>query len=327
MHGPYGLLRSAPAAGLADHTAWTGAPALPPRYLDALMPALPVENQEQSSMCVAFAASEARRWWLRRLGVADVELSAPYIYARGHQVAGQAGEGMQPLWAMQALERYGVAPWADDPLQPSTEDVAESEAASPTSLDGAAAAYRIAAAGPVTPGPALQAAILHAPVLIAIPVYTEMGIENPVSDGAGDWNVLPPANASSAQVVGGHAIVAWGWKTDAAGRVWTRVRNSWGASWAAEGNAWLAPTHPIWEAWSLTCAAPAPPPTPSPTPPPTALDLALPFDSTSYTLGGTRHVTASPLLANYHDVDLAYWLAQVLGARAAWDGKTLTVTR
>jgi hypothetical protein len=47
----------------------------------------------------------------------------------------------------------------------------------------------------------------------------------------------------------------WGWKTDQTGHVWWRIRNSWGKSWAAGGNAWFDSSYPIWEAWSLTCVA------------------------------------------------------------------------
>ena len=256
-----GALRSRPRAGLADHRAWTAtAQPIPAEYTDPIMAALPVENQQQTGMCVAFASTEIRRWWLKKLGQADVELSAPYVYARGHaDEGGGIAEGMEPVQALAALKQYGVCPWAQDPLNPSTETVAQSEAASPASLDTAAAQYRVSAYGPVDVGDtaAMQAAIMHAPILIAIPVPMALGIESPVSDGRGGWNVLWPTGPN-VQTIAGHAIVLYGWKTDATGHLWWLLRNSWGASWASGGSAWLDSSYPIWEAWSLSCAAQSP---------------------------------------------------------------------
>lgn len=205
--------------------------------------------------CVAFASTEIRRWWLRKLGQPDAMLSAPYVYARAHELAQETTEGLEPQQAGEALRTYGAVPWAQDPLNPTSETVSESEAASPASLDAAAAPYRIATYGPVDVGDvaAMQQAIMHAPVLIAIPVPESGGIEDPIADGQGGWNVLyPPGNA---QVIGGHAIMLYGWKTDASGNLWWLLRNSWGAGWADNGSAWLDSAHPIWECWSLTCAA------------------------------------------------------------------------
>lgn len=258
----YGVQRSVLRPGLADHRVWTsGAGVVPENYLDSIVAKwLPVENQIASSMCVAFASSEIRRWWVeKQTNSAGPMLSAPYIYARGHQIAGDFGEGMQPVWAAEALSKYGVCLWDVDPLNPTNETVPQSISASPASLDAAAAAYKITSYGPVNPADSasMKQAILHAPILIAIPVPLSGGIEQPVPDGHGDFNVLWPPGPN-VQTIAGHAIIIWGWRTDASGHLWWRIRNSWGASWAAGGNAWLDSSYPIWEAWSLTCA-PQPP--------------------------------------------------------------------
>jgi|GEM_PF-4050259 len=259
----YGARPSRPRPGLADHRAWTATAApLPPAYTDPIVASwLPVEDQSQSSMCVAFASTEIRRWWAEKLGGVAAKapmLSAPYVYARGHQLAGVTAEGMEPVQAMEALHAYGAPPWDADPLQPTDETVSQSIAASPASLDAAAAPYRVPTYGPVDVSDvaAVQRAIMHAPVLIAIPVPLTGGIEDPIPDGQGGWNVLyPPGDP---QVIGGHAIMLFGWKTDAGGHVWWLLRNSWGASWASGGNAWIDSAHPIWEMWSFTCAAVSP---------------------------------------------------------------------
>ncbi|MDE3095775.1 MAG: hypothetical protein KGK07_07225 [Chloroflexota bacterium] len=256
IHGPYGARRSDPRPGLADHRAWTAAPVtLPAEYADPIMPTLAVDDQAGSDMCMGAASAKVREWWRVKLGLPRVPLSFPYIYARGHQIAGDTAEGMQAVWAMEALERYGACALAEDALQPSTETVAQAEAASPPSLDKDAAENKIAASGPVDPhdAAALGAAIMHAPVIVIIPVYASMGVENPVQDGFGGWVALPPADLANAQVDGLHAVVAHGWRTWN-GHLQRRLRNSWGAGYAMGGDVWLDASHPIEEAWSMTCA-------------------------------------------------------------------------
>ncbi len=255
----YGAHPSRPVASLAHHSAWTATTAsIPAEYQDPIVANwLPVEDQSQSLECVAFASTEIRHCWAEKLTGDPAKapmLSAPYLYARAHQMSGSTTEGLTGIEAMQALKQYGVCLWASDPLPPGGEPLGGAIVNSPASLDAEAAQWRISAYGPVDPGniAEMQQAIMHAPILVALPVpFGGGGIENPIPDGRGGYNVLWPPQA---QVSGGHAVMLYGWKTDASGKVWWRLRNSWGASWAEQGNAWLDSVHPIWEAWSITCA-------------------------------------------------------------------------
>ncbi len=259
---------SRPRHGLLSPTLWIGASAASTSASRrAILAQMPIRDQQQTGMCVAEVAAALRLYWDLALAIAGAPgpYSVPYTYAKGHVLSGATTEGMQPVWAWEALRAFGVCPQALDRIAPYNEDVAQAIAALTPQDDDAAAVHRITAYGPValtgdgTVGEnaaSLSAAIDHAPIAVSIPCYAGAQIFAPIADGLGGYIAQWPAGAVATE---GHELLAYDYRTrtpyaGAQPQFEVLCRNSWGSSYAQGGDVWLGASYPLWEAWSVTCA-------------------------------------------------------------------------
>jgi hypothetical protein len=171
--------------------------ALPASYAAPGMP--PVLDQHATPMCVAYSSSAMKAWQDRR----DQERFFDFDEPRFFREIGGTSAGAYVRDAMDRMRAVGY----------------------PVTGSGDAGHHRIAAyyAVPRDPG-AIRAAIHDlGPVVLSTPWHQAWF--RPRGDGT-----LPAPDT----VVGGHAIVAYGW--DQRG---LRLRNSWGSAWGIGGDCWM----------------------------------------------------------------------------------------
>lgn len=169
---------------------------LPASYAAPGMP--PVLDQHATPMCVAYSSSAMKAWQDRR----DQERLFDFDEPRFFREIGGTANGAYVRDAMARMRAVGY----------------------PVVGSGDAGHHRIAAYYAVPRDVAAIKAAIHdlGPIVISTPWYQSW-----FRTAAG---VLPMPDT----VVGGHAIVAYGW--DQRG---LRLRNSWGADWGIGGDCWM----------------------------------------------------------------------------------------
>ena len=258
--------RSNPSATLLDPKHWVGLSSTTAVQRAGLLAQLPVRYQQQTSMCVAEVMAEELQlldiFYNTPLGGSG-EYSVPYIYAKGHQIAANYTEGMQPQWALEAARMYGDCPQTMDPICSASENVSQAIASVTPAMDQEAAKHKITAYGPVqvngTVGQsaaALAEAIDHFPIMVSVPVANGGMLFSPVPDGKGGYVAQWQPGS---QVSGGHELLAWDHRlyvayAGARPEFQIRCRNSWGAGYGQGGDVWLGASYLLWEAWSVTRA-------------------------------------------------------------------------
>lgn len=257
---PLAVRRSRPRAGLSDASHWVTAPGPSQAQRAALMSRLPVRNQEDTSMCVGEVSSELLTLWAWQLGLAVPPFDEVYVYGKDHQYFDETQEGMEPVQALEVLQKFGDIPRSMDPIDTPTETVAQAIASITPAMDAEAARHRLVSGfGPLALGgnglvggnaAALSAAIDHFPILLAVPCAVSGLLFTPVSDGHGGYVAQWQPGS---QVEGGHALLASDYRTFQ-GEFQVRCRNSWGPDYGMGGDVWLGGTYEVWEAWSMTCA-------------------------------------------------------------------------
>lgn len=267
-----GVPRSNPWARLRHPEEWVGLSQTTSAQRAALLAQLPVRHPWQVADCVAEVAAELRQLWDLYLQMAGApgKYASAYIYGKGHLMNGVTSDvgGLQPVWAWEVLQRFGVCPVAADPIGSATETVQQAIAALTPAMDAAAAGHRITAYGPIPLGgegtiganfSALATAIDHFPVALTVPVPATAGLFQPLPGPDGRFVAHFPTGAS---VSGYHELLAWDYRSSVLGypENQIRIRNSWGPGWADGGDCWLSADYPLVEAWSISCALPAPTP-------------------------------------------------------------------
>jgi hypothetical protein len=189
--------RDYPVSALYEAEGLTATVALPASYAAPGMP--PVLDQHATPMCVAYSSSAMKAWQDKR----DQERLFDFDEPRFFREIGGTANGAYVRDAMDRMRAVGY----------------------PVAGSGDAGHHKIAAYYAVPRDPAAIKAAIHdlGPVVLSTPWHQSWF--RPRADGT-----LPAPDA----VVGGHAIVAYGW--DARG---LRLRNSWGSDWGVAGDCWM----------------------------------------------------------------------------------------
>jgi hypothetical protein len=188
--------RDYPVSALYAAEGLTPTAALPASYMAPGMP--PVLDQHATPMCVAYSSSAMKAWQDRRDQERIFDFDEPAFFA----AIGGTAQGARVRAAMERMRSTGY----------------------PVTGVGDAGHHRIAAYYAVPLDIAVIRAAIHdlGPIVVSTPWYRSW-----FRPAAG---VLPEPDT----LVGGHAIVAYGW--DARG---LRLRNSWGSAWGVAGDCWM----------------------------------------------------------------------------------------
>lgn len=206
----------------------------------------PVRDQGSEGTCVGHALTSVMGYQQQTAGPApDREVLSPrdaYEGARMLEPVPGGAEGAYPRAALKYAQRQGVC--RDDRWPYIEHDRRQALAGAPESRS----ANRILtyARVPCTLQAIKEALHWHGPILATIAAdegFTATG---------GDGVVI-----SRGLSLGAHAVTLVGWDDQ---RKAFHLRNSWGAAWGANGDAWLPYSWAVIEAWSCTPALDAPPP-------------------------------------------------------------------
>lgn len=197
---------------IADHYAALGitpAAVMPARYLDSPMP--PVLNQGVTPQCVAFSSAAEQN----AFDIHDQKAFFNFDTARFFRAIGGTPSGADVRVALGRRRSVGY------------DTIGHNDAS----------AHKIAAyyAVPLSLLAIKQAIFTFGPLILATPWYASWF--HPATNG-----LIP---APSGGIVGGHAIIAWGWDD----RLGLLLRNSWGANWGMKGSCYLpfsAATGIVW---------------------------------------------------------------------------------
>jgi Papain family cysteine protease len=220
IRDPEGVSR---LVGAAHHVLGTG-----PIPTEGLVPGMPpVMDQGSTSSCVghSIAANLTAATGVRVAPLSVYTLAR--CVARDKSSVSLADAGTYPWAAAQAVARWGVASldaWPSDfghiNAEPDLEHFEACDklaAFSPRKLAGFGAELAEDVARAISLG--------HA-VSFGISVTQEFE----------DLASARVIDALPGMVLGGHFVCAYAYETDATGRLVFRVRNSWGASWGADGD-------------------------------------------------------------------------------------------
>jgi hypothetical protein len=175
----------------------------------------PVLDQDGTPQCVAYSSASLKLYEDR----IDQHRWFPFDKPLFFSQIGGTSKGAYVRAAFSRLLHYGY------PLDGGVE----------ADLHKVAAYYSV----PVTTADLQAALMAFGPLVIAID--WDAAWDNPRPDGT-----LPARTGSR----GGHAIAVIGWRT-VNGRIYFRLRNSWGASWGVNGDCYLSEDFlgNVWEAW------------------------------------------------------------------------------
>jgi hypothetical protein len=203
---------------------------LPTEYVLPYFDQITVRDQGNRPTCVAEAARTIREYLALRGGVA-ARLSMAYLYLGAKALDGNPSDGTTPEMVFAVLLATGT------PHEPSCPDDATTTTQVPVIE---AAAFKISSVSQVD-ATTIQEVLFEQqqPVLLGVELQ---------EDSFTNSNFMWP---DTAPYVGGHALVIYGWRTDADGSLHYLIRNSWGANWGDEGNGSISANHPLLEAWVL----------------------------------------------------------------------------
>lgn len=192
-----------------------------------------VVDQGELGSCTANAiVSGLREYWLLNRAAGFEQLSRLYLYWHERELEGHVKEdsGAYIRDGMKVLQQFGVCPERDYPYR------IEHFTDQPTSqAEKDAAAYRIKEYHRVTELDAMKAALAEAmPVVIGLLLYESFESEEVARTGK-----VPYPRKSKENVLGGHAMLAVGYKDLARGNGYVIVRNSWGERWGDKGYCYI----------------------------------------------------------------------------------------
>lgn len=354
--GGYGARPSRPRAGLKDYRELFGVSSVgtPQPIVCPSAGVAPILNQGSTNMCVAYSTAEAHYLLQTAAGLQPTLVSPPYIYGKGHIIAGTTEGGMEPPWAWDCLEQYGACPWSDDAPSTLNSTVATAESSLTAAMDAEAAPFKITGAGVVPFDAAdLAAAFAHGPVLFDSVVYPAFEYLTGLQVSYSSWSkeavalfngqpptAIQPNGWNNEQVLGSHqwlglGLIPGAWLADA-GQVfssvpwWILAQNSWGAGWGTGGRFLVPITYPIQEAWQIAGLAahnvtPQPQPTPAPS---NKTIIVMTIGDTNYTVNGkTETMNQAPILEpTGRTMVPVRFVAEALGATVSWNEALKQVT-
>jgi len=204
-----------------------------PESVDLRSICSPVVDQGALGSCTANAiASGLREYWENLSGKLTL-LSRLWLYWQERYIEGTVNEdaGAYIRDGMKILQQLGCSPEADWPY-----DITKFTQTPPENSTTDAAPFKIAQYHRVTDLTALKSALAEGnPVVIGIDVY-----ESFESTQVAQTGIVPLPNPGE-QLLGGHAILAVGYKNDAQNKDQGAVicRNSWAESWGDKGYFYL----------------------------------------------------------------------------------------
>ena len=204
-----------------------------PKIVDLRSSCSPVVDQGELGSCTANAiASGLREYWENRSGNLSL-LSRLWLYWEERNIEGTIDEdsGAYIRDGMKVLQKMGCAPEADWPY-----DITKLIETPPTTATTDATHFKIIEYHRVTNLTVLKTALAeNYPVVIGIKVYASFE-----SDQVAQTGVVPLPRLRE-QFLGGHAVLAVGYKDDAQnnGQGVVICRNSWGESWGERGYFYL----------------------------------------------------------------------------------------
>jgi C1A family cysteine protease len=188
----------------------------------------PVVDQGQLGSCTANAiASGLREYLMIKDGVSLDRLSRLFLYWHERDLEGTVSEdsGAYIRDGMRVLAEIGCAPEKDFPY-----DITKFTQKPSTDAEAHAGQYRIHEYHRVTSYDDLKHALADGnPVVLGVDVYESFES----ADAAMTGNI--PLPASTEKYLGGHAILAVGYRTYSDGVERIKFRNSWGETWGAAG--------------------------------------------------------------------------------------------
>ena len=192
-----------------------------------------IVDQGELGSCTANAiASGLREYWDNRAGKLTL-LSRLWLYWAERNIEGRVDEdsGAYIRDGMKILQKMGCAPEIDWPY-----DITKFRHRPPIKSTNDAVQYKITEYHRVTDLTALKSALAEGfPVVIGIQVY-----ESFESDQVEQIGIVPLPKRGE-QFLGGHAVLAVGYKDDVKnkGQGVVICRNSWGDSWGDKGYFYL----------------------------------------------------------------------------------------
>jgi len=204
-----------------------------PRVVDLRSGCSGIVDQGELGSCTANAiASGLREYWENRAGK-HTPLSRLWLYWNERTFEGTVNEdsGAYIRDGMKVLQKMGCAPEIDWPY-----DITKFRQTPPEKSSTDAGQYIIAEYHRVTDLTALKSALaVDFPVVIGIKVY-----ESFESDQVARTGIVPLPKRGE-QFLGGHAVLAVGYKDDVKlkGQGVVICRNSWGEGWGDKGYFYL----------------------------------------------------------------------------------------
>lgn len=207
----------------------------------------PVENQQQTNACTAYAAVGAVEYLMRMGRSGSHDVSPAFLYRNTRRLLGWSGDvGADVRTTIKSLRLFGVPPDSLWPMLPETID----DDPDAFTYSFAANFRNISYARLDGYGTGNNAATLHSlrqllacqlPVVFGFPVFGPACLELDAIPKSEDCLIRFP-KADADRLLGGHAVVAVGYD-DAlptkSGTGAVLIRNSWGTGWGNAGYAYL----------------------------------------------------------------------------------------
>jgi C1A family cysteine protease len=202
-----------------------------PKVVDLRNGCSRVVDQGELGSCTANAiASGLREYWENQTGTITL-LSRLWLYWEERNLEGTVNEDSGALIrdGMKVLQQLGCAPEADWPY-----DITKYRQTPPVQSTIDATKFKITEYHRVTNLTVLKAALAEGyPVVIGIKVY-----ESFESDKVAQTGIVPLPKPGE-KFLGGHAVLAVGYKDDTKTKGFVTCRNSWGENWGDKGYFYL----------------------------------------------------------------------------------------
>ncbi|MFD0692895.1 C1 family peptidase [Paenibacillus sp. GCM10027628] len=205
-----------------------------PRTIDLRDKLSPIVNQGNLGSCTSNAiVSGLREYWLRQESRSTTRLSRLFHYWHERELESSVNRdsGATVRDGMKVLQKIGVCTESEWPYQ-----VANFKTKPDISAESTAGAYRIHAYHRIHDLAGIKAALADGqPVVFGIWIYESF--EGPQASRTGR---IPYPNRKKEQLLGGHALLAVGYKDGKQkGQGTVIVRNSWGKAWGDNGYCYL----------------------------------------------------------------------------------------
>jgi C1A family cysteine protease len=204
-----------------------------PKIVDLRSGCSPVVDQGSLGSCTANAIASGLREYWEKLSGDLTRLSRLWLYWEERNMEGTVNEdaGAYIRDGMKILQKMGCAPEADWPY-----DTTKFTQTPPENSSKEALSFIISEYHRVSDLTSLKSALAEGyPVVIGIDVYASFESTQVAQTG------LVPLPNSGEQLLGGHAVLAVGYKDDAESNDQGEVicRNSWSESWGDKGYFYL----------------------------------------------------------------------------------------